>query len=105
MMRPASWLIENIDLIPRGRRVLDVASGRGRHALQLAAAGWPVHAVDRDPQALEALRDAAGGLRGVVTTEVLDLETAAPPSLGVEQYGAVLVFNYLHRPLVPAIVA
>jgi len=33
------------------------------------------------------------------------LETEMPPSLGVEQYGTVLVFNYLHRPLMPAIVA
>jgi SAM-dependent methyltransferase len=102
---PASWLIENGDLIPRGQRVLDVASGRGRHALHLAAAGWPVHAIDRDEAALEALRETARGLRGVVTTEVIDLETDVPPSLGVECYGAVLVFNYLHRPLLPAIVA
>ena len=102
---PASWLIENIDRIPRGRRVLDVASGRGRHALHLAAAGWPVHAVDRDAAALDALRESARGLPGVVTTEVLDLESGTPPSLGVKQYGAVLVFNYLHRPLMPAVVA
>jgi SAM-dependent methyltransferase len=102
---PASWLIDNIDRMPRGRRVLDVASGRGRHALHLAAAGWRVHAVDRDAAALAALRQSAGGLPGVVTTEVIDLETEIPPSLGVEQYGTVLVFNYLHRPLMPAIVA
>lgn len=102
---PASWLVANIDRIPRGRRVLDVASGRGRHALHLAAAGWPVHAVDRDAAALDAICESARGLPGVVTTEVIDLETEAPPSLGVEHYGAVLVFNYLHRPLMPDIVA
>jgi SAM-dependent methyltransferase len=101
--RPAAWLIENADLIPRGRRVLDVASGRGRHTLHLAALGWRVHAVDRDPDALAALLDAARGLPGEVTAECLDLETGMP-SLGVRQYGAVLVFNYLHRPLMPAIV-
>jgi SAM-dependent methyltransferase len=103
--QPARWLIENLDLIPPARTVLDVAAGRGRHALALAAAGWPVHAVDRDAEALAALRGAATGLRGAVTTEVLDFETHPPPSLGVERYGAVLVFNYLHRPLLPAIVA
>lgn len=102
---PASWLIDNLDRIPRGRRVLDAASGRGRHALCLAAAGWPVHAVDRDAAALDALRESARGLPGVVTTEVIDLETAVPPSLGMQEYGAVLVFNYLHRPLMPVIVA
>jgi len=102
---PASWLIDNIDRMPRGRRVLDLASGRGRHTLHLAAAGWRVHAVDRDAAALEALRESARGWPGMVTTEVIDLETEIPPSLGVEQYGTVLVFNYLHRPLMPAIVA
>ena len=103
-VQPASWLIENIGLLPRGRSVLDVASGRGRHALYLAAAGWSVHAVDRDAEALAALRAAAQGLCGPVTTETLDLETSPPPSLGVERYGGALVFNYLHRPLMPAIV-
>ena len=103
-VQPASWLIENIGLLPRGQSVLDVASGRGRHALYLAAAGWSVHAVDRDAEALAALRVAAQGLSGSVTTETLDLETSPPPSLGVERYGGVLVFNYLHRPLMPAIV-
>ena len=102
---PASWLIDNLDRMPRGRRVLDVASGRGRHTLHLAAAGWRVHAVDRDAAALDALRESTRGLPGMVTTEVIDLETEMPPSLGVEQYGTVLVFNYLHRPLMPAIVA
>jgi SAM-dependent methyltransferase len=102
--RPADWLVDNADLIPRGRSVLDVASGRGRHTLHLAAAGWAVHAVDRDEAALAELRRAANGLGGLVTTESLDLETNPLPSLGHQVYGAVLVFSYLHRPLLPAIV-
>lgn len=101
--RPSEWLIQNIDLIPRDRLVLDVASGRGRNALYLAAAGWPVHAVDRSADALNALQDAAQGLDGAVTTECLDLETGLV-SLGTGRYGAVIVFNYLHRPLMAAIV-
>ena len=101
--RPASWLLENADLIPRGRSVLDLASGRGRHTLHLAALGWRVHAVDRDPEALAALLEASCGFSGEVTTERLDLETGRP-SLGGQRYGAVLVFNYLHRPLMPTIV-
>ncbi len=38
-MAPASWLTDNADLLPRGGRVLDVACGRGRHALWLATMG------------------------------------------------------------------
>ena len=92
----ASWLVDNLDLIPKGARVLDVAAGKGRNARFLAAAGWVVHAVDRDAAALAALD-------GVVTTAVVDLELETP-TLGRREYGAVLVFNYLHRPLMPAIV-
>ena len=44
--RPSAWLIDNVDLLPRGGRVIDVACGRGRHALMLASAGFRVRAVD-----------------------------------------------------------
>ena len=99
---PSRWLIENLDVLPNGRRVLDLACGRGRHTLALAAAGWPVHAIDRDRDELNAIEQAAIGLPGTVTTESCELE-AGPISLGVNHYGAVLVFNYLYRPLLPAI--
>jgi SAM-dependent methyltransferase len=100
---PSRWLVDNVDVIPPGRRVLDVASGRGRHALALAAAGWDVHAIDRDPEALAELSEAARACAGRVTIEVIDFETA-PVSLGVRKYGAIVVFNYLYRPLFPALI-
>ena len=96
-MSPAAWLIDNLDLIPRGGSVLDVACGRGRHALYLANLGYRVHAIDRDAEALQALN--APGL----TSTVVDLEQGSPV-LGHRCYDAVLVFNYLHRPLMPDIV-
>ena len=46
----------------------------------------------------------AGGARGEISTECIDLESAGNPSLGDGLYDAVIVFNYLHRPLMPAIV-
>jgi SAM-dependent methyltransferase len=95
---PAAWLVDNLDLIPRGGRVLDVACGRGRNALFLANSGWNVHAIDRNSALLSQL---AGAER--VTTEVVDLESGTP-FLGHRSYDAVIVFNYLHRPLMPAIV-
>ena len=36
------------------------------------------------------------------TAEVVDLESEPPPAIATE-FDAVLVFNYLHRPLVPAL--
>lgn len=99
---PSAWLLDNLEWLPPGGRVLDIAAGRGRHALFLASRGFRVHAVDRDREALAAL--AAGVPPGAtVDTEVIDLEAGAP-RLGVGRYDAVVVFHYLHRPLMPAIV-
>jgi tellurite methyltransferase len=83
--------------------VLDVACGRGRHALLLATAGFQVTAVDRDAEALEWLAVTARSLGLEVTCQLLDLETTPPPDLGNARFDAVLVFNYLHRPLFPAL--
>ncbi len=100
---PSSWLIDNADLLPRGGTVLDVACGRGRHALLLASAGFDVRAIDRDPDAIAFLRATAGRLGLALACEVVDLETEPPPDLSQAAYDAVLVFNYLHRPLMPAL--
>lgn len=101
--RPSSWLMEHGALLPAGGAVLDVACGRGRHALLLALAGFRVHAIDRDPEAIASVRAAAGRLGLDIACEVVDLETSPPPGLGSGSYDAVLVFNYLHRPLFPAL--
>lgn len=100
---PSSWLVEHLDLLPRGGTVLDVACGRGRHALFLARAGFRVHAIDRDRDAVAFVRAAAreGGL--AVECEARDLEGDPPPDLGQAMYDVIVVFNYLHRPLFPSL--
>lgn len=100
---PSSWLIDNADLLPRGGRVLDVACGKGRHALLLASAGFDVRAIDRDPAKIAFLKSAAERLSLRLETSVIDLETDPSPDLGAASFDAVLVFNYLHRPLMPAL--
>ena len=100
---PSPWLLENADLLPRGGRVLAVACGRGRHALLLAGAGFSVRAVDRDAAVVERLADVANKLGFRIDAEVMDLETDPPPALGAGEYDVVLVFNYLHRPLMPMV--
>lgn len=100
---PSAWLVDNADLLPRGGRALDLACGRGRNALWLATAGFDVTAIDRNPEAIAQLQGVAAqsGIR--IVTDVVDLETDPPPSLGSQAYDVVLAFNYLHRPLMPAI--
>ena len=100
---PAAWLLEHANLLPKTGLVLDVACGRGRHALHLAAKGFRVRAIDHDPAALAFVENAARtrGLR--VDCAFVELETAPSPDLGEAEYDAVLVFNYLHRPLFPSL--
>jgi rhodanese-related sulfurtransferase len=100
---PAGWLLENADLLRPGMRVLDVAAGRGRHSLLLAASGLPVTAIDGDPARMDALRQTAARMAWPVETVVRDLESE-PVELGDEAYDLVVVTHYLHRPLFPALV-
>ncbi len=100
--RPAGWLSENRDLLPDGGRALDVACGRGRHALVLAAVGFTVTAIDRDEEALAELSALASRLTLPIYTRAIDLE-AADVDVG-EGYHAILVFNYLHRPLMRVLI-
>jgi SAM-dependent methyltransferase len=88
------WVAQWSHLVePRGR-VLDVAAGRGRHARWFASRGHPVLAVDRDEEALASLSDCEG-----VSTLRADLEGAPWPLKAGESFAAVVVTNYLHRPL------
>jgi rhodanese-related sulfurtransferase len=100
---PSSWLLANTTLVPPGARTLDVACGRGRHALFLAAAGSMVRAVDRDEEQVSRLADLARRLRLPLDAATVDLE-ADGVDLGDEEYELVLVFHFLHRPLFPSLV-
>jgi 2-polyprenyl-3-methyl-5-hydroxy-6-metoxy-1,4-benzoquinol methylase len=103
-LAPASWLVDNSDLLPRRGRVLDVACGKGRHALWMAARGFEVHAIDRDSDLIDAIDEIARRSQLRIRANVIDLETEPPPDLGGSEYDVVLGFNYLHRPLMPALV-
>ena len=103
---PAQFLVQQLHRLPKGK-VLDVASGSGRHALFLASLGYQVEAVDRDEQAIAQLSaDARIRHLAGVSARVLDLEPAPPqkPDLGHEAYDAILIFFYLHRPLFPYLI-
>jgi 2-polyprenyl-3-methyl-5-hydroxy-6-metoxy-1,4-benzoquinol methylase len=100
---PAAWLTDNRDLWPSRGRVLDVACGKGRHALLMAQSGLHVRAIDANADAIAALRSEAGRRGLQIDTAVVDLETDPPPSLGESLYDMIVVFNYLHRPLMPAV--
>ena len=102
--RPSPWVTRFSGLIPAGGRVLDLACGGGRHARYLASLGHQVLAVDRDPAALAA----AAGER--IRTQAVDLEAegneGAPDwPLSPRRFSGIVVTNYLHRPLLPSLIA
>src|SRR4051812_16253589 len=90
---PSMWVTRWGERIAAGARVLDVASGSGRHARWFASRGYLVDAVDRDAEALARMNDVAG-----ITTRCADIESGAWP-FERGRYGGVVVANYLHRPL------
>lgn len=77
--------------------MLDVACGSGRHLRWLAAQGFVVTGVDHDAAALAPLG-------GIGRTVAADIE-AGPWPLAGERFDAVVVTNYLWRPLWPALLA
>ncbi len=98
---PSAWVARWARLIiPSAGEVLDLACGQGRHARYLAARGHRVTAIDRDPEALAALGDLTG-----VDTLCADLEDGSPWPLADRRFGAIVVTNYLHRPLFKDLIA
>ena len=88
---PSPWILRWAPLVAQGP-VLDVASGGGRHARVFAARGLEVVAVDRDAQNIPGVRFVQA-----------DLEGGRPWPFAGQRFGAIVVTNYLHRPLLPVI--
>ena len=98
-LAPSSWITRFAALVPTGARVLDVAAGSGRHARFFAARGARIVAVDIDADALATLDGVPG-----VATRVADLENDVWPFADAS-FDAIVVTNYLHRPLLSHLVA
>lgn len=76
--------------------VLDIAAGAGRHTRFFADRSHKVTAIDRNISALTAQPN--------VEIVQADLEDGSPWPLPGRSFGAVVVTNYLHRPLFPALI-
>jgi SAM-dependent methyltransferase len=83
---------------------LDLACGRGRHALFAARAGLQVVALDRDLSLLRKLAAQAAAERLAVHTLRADAESPLGLPFPPARFGAVLVTRFLYRPLAPHIV-
>ena len=100
---PSAWLLRHLPAVRATAALgpaLDVACGRGRNARALAAQGHAVVGVDRNAAHLRELARAAP-----VACVRADLETGHGLPFAAGRFGAVLVFRYLHRPLLPELAA
>ena len=98
-MEPSPWITRfGSEIAPNGP-VLDVACGGGRHARWFAARGHPVTAVDRDVAGVADLVGASG-----VEVVAHDLEDGSAWPFADRTFSAVVVTNYLHRPIVADLV-
>ena len=95
---PSPWVARWLKLLAPQSRVLDLACGAGRHTLLAQRAGHRVVAVDRNAGALVGL----ASLPGVAVVQA-DLETGSWPLPG-QRFDAVIVTNYLFRPIFPVLI-
>ena len=92
---PSPWIVQWAGLVPPDATVLDVAAGGGRHTRFFVDRGHQVTAIDRDVSALAAQPN--------IEIVQADLEDGSPWPLPGRTFGAIVVTNYLHRPLFPAL--
>jgi len=94
MTEPSDWFRTFQPLIAAGGEVLDVAAGGGRHVRFFADAGYRVTALDRNTEPLQPFRESHGA--DIIDA---DLEDGTGWPLNGRTFDAVMVCNYLHRPL------
>ncbi len=83
--------------------VLDLACGRGRNTLAVAAAGVATVGMDRNASFLRELADRGRGAQLPLAVARTDLESGRGVPARSASLAAVLVFRFLYRPLVPEI--
>jgi SAM-dependent methyltransferase len=94
----SAWVARFAPLVPKTGPLLDLACGSGRHLRHFRGRGHAVAGVDID---LQGVADLAGA-EGVETLQA-DIEAGPWPFAG-RRFAGIVVANYLHRPLLPAII-
>lgn len=101
LLNPSDWIVRWSRLLEPQSTVLDVACGSGRHLQWFAALGHHVTGIDRN---IDQTRQCLPGAELVCA----DMENRPWPLVVDDQvrtFGAVVVTNYLWRPLMPMLLA
>ena len=101
LLKKHALLFSSLD---EGSAVLDLACGSGRNGLFLIETGMNITFVDNNKSALAEV-SAKIGRKNIERHQVLqiDLEGGKHSFFDRHRFDAILVFNYLHRPLLPSI--
>ena len=97
---PSTWIIDNVNTITNNKelKILDFASGHGRHSTTLASNKRKITAVDNDSLKLSTYKNYQN-----IKTICFDLETEEDWPLKNNYYDIVIVTNYLYRPKIKKI--
>jgi SAM-dependent methyltransferase len=95
---PSAWVQRWSHLVPARGSVLDVACGHGRHMRWFAGRGHPVTGIDRSAEAIASIANIGRAIEA-------DIENGRWPLEEGTTFDAVVVTNYLWRPLLPRMVA
>ena len=107
----SGWVQRWSHLVPVRGTVLDIACGHGRHMVWFARRGHAVTGVDRSPEAIEAVRHLGEAVLADIENAPWPLienpegpqGTQGTPVTTPRTFDAVVVTNYLWRPLLPTI--
>jgi SAM-dependent methyltransferase len=102
----APMLVENLPLLQElhlSNGVLDLACGKGRNGLFLIRNKLPVTFADNNRVAIDYVTAHTGKDSKLAKCWLVDFETNNSKALADKSFDAVLVFNYLHRPLIEEI--
>lgn len=93
------WVQRWSHLVPPRGTVLDVACGQGRHMHWFAERGHPAVGIDRSAEAVQSASHFGEAVVADIENDPWPLVSAGQ----VRQFQAVIVTNYLWRPLFPVI--
>ena len=105
ILKPAQLLLDHLSLFTDGTLpgpILDLACGDGHNGILLARKNLGVICCDKSREAIERARRLATENGVTVEFWQVDLEREGINPLPEEFYGGILVFRYLHRPLIPS---
>lgn len=101
-LEAAKVLRENIHLLPKSGKALDLASGRGANARLLAKQKLECHAWDISQIAIEKLQEQATTENLIIHTQTRDVSFSPPEE---NQFDVIVVSRFLDRNLCPALIA